>query len=71
MMAYNSAIHASTNFTPYFPEHGREMRLPVNLVATPVPEPGYSQTASEKRFTKDRKWAMTDGLWRKNTVLAS
>ncbi|PFX34578.1 Transposon Tf2-8 polyprotein [Stylophora pistillata] len=46
----NSAVHGSTEFTPYFHEHGREMRLPVNLVATPVPEPGYSQTAFGKKL---------------------
>ena len=46
----NSAVHGSTEFTPYFLEHGREMRLPVDLVATPVPEPGYSQTAFGKKL---------------------
>ena len=50
MMAYNSAVHESTGFTPYFLEHGREMRLLVDLVATPIPEPGYSQTAFGKKL---------------------
>ena len=45
MMANNSAVHESTGFTPYFLEHG-----PVDLVATPVPEPGYSQTAFGKKL---------------------
>lgn len=44
MMTYNSAAHESTGFTPYFLEHRREMRLPVDLIATLVPEPGHSQT---------------------------
>ena len=38
MMAYKSAVHESTGFKPYFLEHGREMRFPVDLVATPIPE---------------------------------
>ena len=50
MMAFNSAVHESTGFTPYFLEHEREMRLPVDLVATPIPEPGYSQTAFGKKL---------------------
>jgi len=34
----------------YFLEHGREMRLPVDLVATPVPEAGYLQTVFGKKL---------------------
>ena len=41
-MAYNSAVHEGTSFTSYFLEHGRETRLPEDLVTTPVPEPGHT-----------------------------
>ena len=39
-MAYNSAVHESIGFTPYFLEHGREMRLPEDLMGGP--SPGHS-----------------------------
>ena len=50
IMAYKSAVHESAGFTPYFLEHGRETRLPVDLIATPVPELGDSQTVYGKRL---------------------
>ena len=45
VMAYNSTVHESTGFTPYFLEHGREMRLPADFIALPVPERGHLQTS--------------------------
>lgn len=45
VMAYNSAEHESTGFTPYFLEHGREMRLPVDFIAPPSSDSASSHTA--------------------------
>ena len=50
VMAYNSAVHESTGFTPYFLEHGREMRLPADFIAPPVPERGHLQSSYGKKL---------------------
>ena len=39
-IAYTSAVHESTGFTPYFLEHRWEMRLPADLMGEP--SPGHS-----------------------------
>ena len=50
VMAYNAAVHKSTGFNPYFLEHGREMRLPADFIAPPVPERGHLQTSYGKKL---------------------
>ena len=34
--AYNTSVHTSTGFTPYFLTHGREARTPVDVVLGPL-----------------------------------
>lgn len=46
-IAYNSAEHENTGFTPYFLEYGREMRLPTDFTLLPGPERDSSHTIYE------------------------
>ena len=37
-LAYNSTVNESTGFTPYFMAHGREVRLPIDIMVGTSPE---------------------------------
>ena len=57
LMAYRSAVHASTGYTPYFLLYGREMRLLLDLIYPP-PERDQSRTdyAIELSKTLDQEY---------------
>ena len=57
LMAYRSAVQASTGYTPYFLLYGREMRLPLDVIYRP-PERDQSRTeyAIEVRKTLDQAY---------------
>ena len=42
LMAYRSAVRSSTGYTPYILLHGREMRLPLDIIYRP-PDVEYSR----------------------------
>ena len=48
LLAMRTSVNRTTGFTPFFLEHGREARLPVDMIA--VPPPGQSTTLD--RYTK-------------------
>ena len=39
LLAMRTSVNRTTGFTPFFLEHGREARLPVDLIAGPPPNP--------------------------------
>jgi hypothetical protein len=45
-LAYNSSLHSTTKYTPFFLMFGRELRLPVELVLPPC-EPMSTAGAAE------------------------
>ena len=66
-MAYNSTVHTSTGYTPYFLTHGREMRLPVDLLI-PVDPPDF-QHQSTTSFARTTKNALSDAFQIANSFL--
>jgi transposase InsO family protein len=66
-MAYNSTEHTSTGYTPFFLTHGREMRLPVDLMIPVDPPDGrHHSTTSFARTTKN---ALSDAFQIANNFL--
>ena len=58
LMGYRSAVQSSTSYTPYVLLHGREMRLPLDIIYRP-PDLEYSriQYAKEVRHTFERAYS--------------
>ena len=70
--AYNTCVHATTGYTPYFLTHGREARTPVNVVLGPVLTGGlgHGNTADfVGSLLKRLEDALTQG--RRNSMEAS
>ena len=42
LLAMRTSVNQTTGFTPFYLEHGREARLPVDMVAGPPPEQSIS-----------------------------
>ena len=57
--AYNSTVHESTEFSPYFLQHGREMRLPIDLETGPTQQDSRS---SITEFARKLKSEMNDAF---------
>ena len=57
LIAFRSAVQASTGYTPYFLVYGREMRLPLDVIYRP-PECDQSRTdyVIEVRNTVDQAY---------------
>ena len=42
LLAMRTSVHRTTDFIPFYLEHGGEARLPVDMVAGPPPEQSFS-----------------------------
>ena len=60
MFAYNSTIHKSTSFSPFYLLFGRESRLPLDCIL-PL-EPKETTRKSYDQFVKDWKTSMRDAF---------
>ena len=70
--AYNTSVHASTGFTPYFLTHGREARTPVEMVLGPLVR-GDPAHGSTEAFASSllKRLDVAFGQTRDNNMLAS
>ena len=48
LLAMRTSVNRTTGFTPFYLEHGREARLPVDMIAGPPP----GQSTSLDRYTE-------------------
>lgn len=48
--AYNTSVHASTNHTPYFLVHGREARLPTDVILGDLPRSTNATPGSPSHY---------------------
>lgn len=71
LLAYNTAVHASTGYTPFFLTHGREANLPADVILGPTPQasPTTPSTMSyARKLTTSLRTAFKEV--RQNTRLA-
>jgi len=58
--AYRTSVQESTKFTPYYLLHGREARIPADLIYGPPPEP--EQTPDLPQFVEEQQRTLRDAF---------
>ena len=56
-MAYNTSVHESTGFTPYFLNHGRKIRMPIDLIIQSPPDSSQLTSIYADRLSQKMKHA--------------